>query len=142
MRMARKKFPRSEGVGASPSPRRGPRLRLSPVAASRLGGRGSRGCGGDPIDALSSPREPQLARVWARDHACIDPADAHRELAGETGGSLARTVEDEELVAGGDLAVELAGAQRRRIDVAALVAQVLRGELPATAGGHPVTEGG
>src|ERR1700680_5339901 len=65
--------PTKRGRGRPLPPGGWPRLRLSPVAASQLGGRGSRGCGGDPIDALSRPREPHRSAS-----SCLGTAAAQR----------------------------------------------------------------
>ena len=53
----------------------------------------------------------------------------------------ARLVEDVEVVDLGDLPVELLAVQRGRVELAPLVAEILRRQLPAAAGRHAVAEG-
>src|SRR5690606_26456160 len=76
----------------------------------------------------------------ARDDAGVDPADAHAQLADGARGELDRAPVDEVLAQPQDRRVHLLGLERRRKDVSALVAEVLRRQLPAAADAHAVAE--
>src|SRR5262249_20914563 len=83
----------------------------------------------------------QAALPGPRNHARVDAADAHRELAGGAFRGVAGLVEDVGAVELLDLLVELRPVQGRRVEAPALVAKVLRRQLPAAAGRHAVAEG-
>src|SRR5947209_7471821 len=98
------------------------------------------------IFSMDDLRAPTYPRSGAKspgpgDHGGVDAADAHGDLAGGAARHRAVGVEHEGAVKAADLPVQLSGLERRGVEPSPGVAQVLGGQLPASAGAHAVAEG-